>query len=944
MQVIQAPRAPRADNLAARLSLPLGALLSLPRIVWRRAIAHRGLFLAMLLGLTAAATLLAGVPIFAEGVATGALRQQLAAPGDASGVVILRHAPGRAGQPLTPEQFRTADRFAVERAPSLLGLPITTVVRMGQTDPLPILVGAASAASTDYAGYGYLAFADDLPGHVDLSEGRWPRPGRTPEGELEAVISTAGLDELGILVGDSVRVLAPGSGQAGSLTVRVVGRWLPRDEADPYWLGQLDRHRLALFVPEDTFLKDVPAVFPRVGREHTWGLVFDPFGLRAGDAGRASSALVDLRNEAQRLVRGLRVDAAPDDVLEAYRRRVFFLQVLLLAVAAPLALIVLQFVVSISGMLVDRQKAEIALLRSRGSGVGQVIGLYLLETLLIGALAIAVSPALGALLADALGRADGFLTFGGSGLPILLTSDALALASTAVGIGVVATVLPVIGAAGQTIVSYKSEVARTLRPPLAQRLFLDLLPVPVALYGYYLLAQRRSVLPVGEAGDAFADPLMLLVPAVWMIAAALLVLRLLPLVLLVVERLARPVAAAQLLLALRHLARQPYGQSGLVLMLCLTTALGAFSASAAKTLDRNEEDAAAYRVGADLQVSETGAFDEESGEWTLLPVGEHLEVPGVLGAARALRTKAVERLGDRGNEVTVLAVDPYELTGVAAWRPDYADRPLAQLLGHLLVDEAGILVDRRFLEAQRLRVGDELALNIRDQTVDFVVAGALDYFPTLYPEDGPFFVLSLDYLFDQVVPMPYDVWLRLAPDADPAAVVSDLNARGLAVVRFQALRDALAQDREDLTRRGVFGLLGIGFLIAAALSALGLAIHSYLSFHRRLVEVGILRSIGLDRRQLVGLFVSEQAILIVAGLLSGAGIGPATSRLFIPFLQVRATAHAGTPPFVVVPAGDDLARLCLGFAGCLALALPISLFLLARVRLHEAVKLGEEQG
>jgi len=898
----------------------------------------------MLLGLVAAATLLAGVPLYAEGVATGALRQALDTPGEALGTVLLRHAPSRSGQPLTLDQYRSADRFARERAPELLGLPVRMVVRVGQTDPLPLIVGGASSATTDYAGYGFLAFASDLAEHVDLPEGRWPRPGRTAEGELEAAISTAGLDELGIKVGDPVRVLAPGSAQTALLTVRIVGRWLPREGADPYWLKQPDYYRLALFVAEESFLTDVPAVFPRVSREYAWGLVFDPLGLRAGDAGRVLSGLVDLRNEAQRAARGLRVDSAPDDLLAGYQRRVFFLEVLLLAIAAPLAVIVLQFVVSVSGMLVDRQKGEIALLRSRGSGAGQVVGLYLQETLVLGALALAAAPPLGMLLAEGLGRADGFLTFGGGDLPVRLAPDVLGYAAVAVLVGIVATILPVVGAAGQTIVSYKHEVARTLRPPLAQRLYLDLLPLPVAAYGYYLLTQRRSVLPTGEAGDAFADPLLLLVPALGMIATALVVLRVIPLMLRLVERLARPLAGPDLLLALRHLARQPYGQSGLVLMLCLTTALGAFSASAAKTLDQNEADSAGYRIGADLQASETGAYDEDTGEWTLLPVGEHLEVPGVLGAARVLRTKAVERLGSRGNEVTVLAVDPRELSDVVVWRPDYADRSVADLLGRLAADEAGILVDRRFLQAQRLQVGDELTLTVKDQSVDFVIEGGLDYFPTLYPEDGAFFVMNLEYLFDQVVPMPYDVWLRLAPDADPAVVVSGLDARGLAVTRYETLRNALVLDRQDVTRRGVFGLLGVGFLIAALLSALGLAIHSYLSFHRRLVEVGILRSIGLGRSQLVGLFLSEQIILVVAGLASGAGIGLGASSLFVPFLQVRATAHSGTPPFAVVPAGDDLVRLCLGFAAVLALALPISLLMLNRVRLHEAVKLGEEQG
>lgn len=924
--------------------LPLGAILSLPLLVWRRVVAHRGLLLAMLLGLVAASTLFAGVPLYAEGVATEALRRQLASPGESAGTVIVKHSPGRAASPLSGEQYRVADLLVRERAPALLGVPVLTTVRIGQTEPLPLLADGVGIASGDYAGYGRLAFADDLASHVDLPEGRWPRSGRGGDGAIEAIISTDGLDELGIRVGDTVKLVVQGSGQSAAQTVRIVGRYLPGEAPDPFWLGQPDAFRLALFVSEETFFSAVPTALPRVSREYLWGLVFDPLGLRAGDAWRVAAGLVDLRNEAQRSVRGLRVDSVLDDLLATHQRRVFFLEVLLLAIAAPLVLIVLQFVVSISGKLVDRQRSEIALLRSRGAGQPQVVGIYLLESLFLAALALLAAPFLGVLLAQALGRSDGFLTFAAGSLPIVMTADVLVFAGVAAGLGVVATVLPALGAAGQTIVSHKVETARTLRRPLAQRLFLDLLPLPMAAYGYYLLTQRRSVLPTGEAGDAFADPLMLLVPAVGIAAAAFLVLRLLPLILRLLELLIRPLGGPSLLLAIRHLARQPQGQAGLVLLLCLTTALGAFSASAARTLDRNEGDSAAYRVGADLEVSETGGYDEETGEWTLLPVGEHLEVPGVEGAARVLRTKAMERLGSRGNEVAVLAVDPRELIGVAKWRDDYASRSLPHLMGLLAADEAGIVADRRFLEAQRLQVGDELALTFKDQTLDFVIVGAVDYFPTLYPEDGPFFVINVEYLFDQTVPVPYDVWLRLAPGADAQAVVSGLNERGLSVTRYQDLEAAIARDRQDLTRRGVFGLLGVGFVIAGLLSALGLAIHSYLAFHRRLVEVGILRSIGLGSGQLLTLFVWEQVMLVVAGLGSGAAIGLAASLLFIPFLQVRVSAHAGTPPFAVVIARSDLALLGLGFAGVLALALPISFFLLRRVKLHEAVKLGEEQG
>ncbi|MDQ5852889.1 MAG: hypothetical protein M3380_12640, partial [Chloroflexota bacterium] len=65
------------------------------------------------------------------------------------------------------------------------------------------------------------------------------------------------------------------------------------------------------------------------------------------------------------------------------------------------------------------------------------------------------------------------------------------------------------------------------------------------------------------------------------------------------------------------------------------------------------------------------------------------------------------------------------------------------------------------------------------------------------------------------------------------------------------------------------------------------------------------------------------------------------SRLFVPFLQVRVGEFPDTPPFVVQIAWDQIALVYGVAAGLLLLTVGATLLLLRRMRIFEAVKLGE---
>jgi putative ABC transport system permease protein len=188
---------------------------------------------------------------------------------------------------------------------------------------------------------------------------------------------------------------------------------------------------------------------------------------------------------------------------------------------------------------------------------------------------------------------------------------------------------------------------------------------------------------------------------------------------------------------------------------------------------------------------------------------------------------------------------------------------------------------------------------------------------------------------------PYDVWLSTDPDAPGEAIVSGVRELGLTVVAASDARAAILAEQTRPERQGLFGLLSVGFMAAATLTVLGFLVYAVVSFRRRFIELGMLRAVGLSVGQM-GLFLTgEQALVILTGAGLGTGLGAWASRLFIPYLQVGADKTARVPPFQVQLAWGELVNIYAVFGAMFVIAVSVLIALLMRMKVFEAVKLGE---
>ena len=237
-----------------------------------------------------------------------------------------------------------------------------------------------------------------------------------------------------------------------------------------------------------------------------------------------------------------------------------------------------------------------------------------------------------------------------------------------------------------------------------------------------------------------------------------------------------------------------------------------------------------------------------------------------------------------------------------------------------------------------------MRFNIAQNDIEFFIAGWIDTFPTHYPDDRPIVVTNVDFIHRNFGESPWDIIASLSPGQNAADVGNQLSTIDVKVVDATDARAEILEIRTDPTQTGTFGILSIGFLISTTLTLLGFLMYSFISFRRRLQEFGILRAMGLSVRQMIMLFIFENGFLIFLGTLVGTLLGILTGAMFIPFLQLSADQLATTPAFIVETAWADIARIFLLFALVLAVSFPISVWMLRRIRIHEAMKFGDEAG
>ncbi len=965
-------------------------------IATKRILSQPGMALATVLGMIFAISLSMSVPLYTSSVYNRIFLQRvgyLAGDNTQSSsafppfTFLFTYDSNILGN-LQWENLAKVNDFLKNQTGAVLGLPVKDYARYLATNPLALFPANIKTFPDDQKPlmWSSIAFIDNMQKHIDVVEGKFPE--YTADGPVQVMVNTDLATELGLQVGEDYMLFARdqvinGAKSTVSIPVRIAGIYQATDPNEGYWFIKPAMLKERLMVNEDIFAKRISPMLSDEIYGAFWFISIDGSSVRPNQAMSTVYRIVNLTKQADQRLPRIKLSVSPVDALLSYQRSANLLTVLLFAFSVPIFGLLLAFITMTASMTVERQRNEIAVLRSRGAMIAQMLGIATIESMILGAISLAIAIPASAGVALAIGRTRSFLDFSSTG-GVALNWDPTTLyfGLGAIALTLLARLLPTIQAARDTIVLYKRERARALRPPVWQRMWLDVILLVPAAYGLYQLRQSGSIDVLGASakGDPFTNPLLIMVPALAIFACSLFFLRLMPFFMRALTWIFSRTRSVGLMMATRHLARTPSTYTLPLVLLILTLSLSAFTATLAGTLDHHLHDMMYYRLGSDTTFTDLGDMPETSSPmggpsasaaqtesqssgsssgfgiedpnppgWYFLPVSEYLKLPGVKEATRVGRYQATAMFGSQYESGDILGIDRYNLPNIAFWRPDFARSSLGELMNRLASTPDGLLVTDEFLAAHALNKDDLISLRIVNyqtaKEVDFHIAGTFHLFPTYYPgkDDKTLFVGNLDYIFEAVgSEYPYDVWLKTDGTTDTktmdTAATRVIQARTLSWNQPSVM---INEEQARPERQGLFGVLSVGFAAAALLTVLGFLLYALLSYQRRFVELGVLRAVGLSASQMTAFLASELAFLILMGGLIGTALGIWISNNFIPFLQVGADPQSQIPPYVVYIAWPAILRVYVLFGLLFVVALVTLVILLRRMKIFQAIKMGE---
>ena len=1027
-----------SDLLGDMRRLP-GQVRDLFLLASRRLWASRRIFVGLQIGVIVAAAVAATIPLYSNGALMRLLASELKPQNDRPpGAVMLRYL------------HQSGDQFTAKKLGRLQAVVATLPTRAGiGTHGVHFYMASTqSSLATDSHSTvpedpsvqrsAFLEAEVGFAQHIHLLAGKMYAAKLGPHGTYQAVVSQATERNLHVLIGQTYHFAE--TGLSNHINVRIVGIYQRLNRAGGFWPYQFENNNLV--VSSALFQKDL-MFNPRIPLEEaTWYTVLRLSQLAPSNALHLISALEAFQTAAGQAMPRTTLAVSPLSELRAYAAQLGVMQQEMLLISLPILALTIYYIVMTAGLAISQERNEIAVLVSRGARTWQILSLYMAEWLIMGVVAIVLAPLPAALLTEIVGASTGFLSFVNRQPLALMPNAAMYEYAIVAAIGsLAAAMLPVWSATRQSIIGYKQDAARIMRAPVWRRLYLDLILGAVALYAWHTFSQDRAAAAAAHAGSFALSPLLYLVPAVFMAAAGLFFVRILPYVIRAVDALVGKYAPLPLVVAARQLARTPAQFSPLIFLLIFTVSLGYYSASAARTLNANLADALAYQTGSDISLYEVwaqqgisalgtsassagleslgtsgggsssgaasigasgtspttavgvgvggggsgglsatagggsatsssatgqsaplqfggvgqavGLLPGQTAQPSALlsgqsvaepPFAPNLKQPGVLSAARVFLEKARVIVGGRTYPQAgqLMAIQPAQFYQTSWWRPDLSPYSFFAYMQALGTHYNGVLVSRSFLSKMSLQPGDSVSLALSGgHTVgSFEVLGPIVNWPGVYSSRGPIFVANWVYVENTFGVQPYYVWFKTKPTASVAAIVKGLEKSKLFATSPVDRRVLLGKAHAQPERTGSNGLLTIGFLVASLLTVLGYLLYAVLSLRSRLLQMGLLRAMGLTRGALSVAVISEQVFLLLAGIAGGLYVGVWTAYLYLPFFQ-SATGPA-VPPFLVLGAGPDLLRMGVILAVLLGLAIAGLAQSLRGLRIGEAVKLGEE--
>jgi putative ABC transport system permease protein len=658
--------------------------------------------------------------------------------------------------------------------------------------------------------------------------------GHPPTNASEATLDKAAADDAGLSVGDPIRL----AGERRAKTYRLVGL----TELGGTSFGGASIAQLTL--PEAQFITG------NVGRFNQISVGINP-----------DVSPEELKQRIEQVVSPtLRVETAEENAnrsSDEIHDALSFLPIFL-GVFAAVALIVGAFVIfNTFSITVSQRIREYGLLRTLGASRRQVLTSVLVEAALIGLIG-AVTGVLGGLLFA-------------KGIESLFNALGIGLPTTALVVATRTVVVSVVLGIAVTVIAVLNPALRSTRvPPIAAMQNLELTAsrrrsIVTVVIAWLLMLGGVAFVLVGLFGNQKTGDAALMLGG----GAALVLFG----VSLFSPRLVRPLAGtigAPLerlrgltgRLARENSQRNPSRTAATAAALMIGLALVSFVTVFAAGLKASIADAIENSFQGELEIQNTNGYDP-------IPTAAASavrKVPGVQTVSTLQSTQV--KIDGVGGKPRATGLDP--ATAAQVLKLDFQGDTTEQTLRTMSDSET--IVDKSFADSNDLEVGD--TINVLGQTgnrASFRIVGEVKDSADLL---GSLVVTQAAMARDFAVAQDTFDFVKLAPGGDAGAVQDQIKA-----LLAQQFPTAEVRNQEELKQNQenqINPLLGLVYALlslAIIVSLFGIANTLALSIYERTRELGMLRAVGMSRRQVRRMIRYESVITALIGAVLGMVLG-----------------------------------------------------------------------
>ena len=890
------------------------------------------------------------------------MKQYVTDNGKYPSVVHLYSSVGSGGL----EQFY-ADRDMINNIDDEFGVESLHVIENLYLDSVALVPQLEREGDSDEKEF-RIGYLKDIEDHINIISGELYDDAIAQDGTVKAIVSQKCLVVQNLLVGEILELPTFKFTNGECLKLQITGVYENSDAEDDYWYKGPDSYYRDIMISETAFNKlFMSSATNGSGVRGLWFAVMD-----------YNDFTVDNCENIMNISRNYRETFLNEyshsyndyfaDIIEVYLQESTRVSVTLRILSVPLYALLAAFVFMVSRQMLDQEQNEISVIKSRGAGKGQIIRIYLIQSLLVAAVCFVVGVPLAMLICQMVGSSNAFLEFvSRQALDVEITGTVLLYAMVAALLSVGAMVLPVFKYADVSIVDHKRTKSVKAKP-FWQKLYLDVVLLALSLYGLYSFNGQKDALAQKVAEGAGLDPLLFLCSSLFMIACGLLVFRIIPAVVWLVYNVGKKWWSPSMYSSFLWVQRTKNSQAYIIVFMVVTIAMGVFNAQTARTVNTNEEDRINYMAGADIVIKEVWSDNAQAVQddplgmtdlaYTEPDYRKYLELEQADSVTKVLYDEScsVNVTNDMGGnvKVTLMGIDTQEFGNTAWFKDGLLPTHVNNYLNAISQTPNAILVSANFHELYGYELGD--VINYKNSAGDFargVIYGFVDYFPTynsvvqvegkdgLLTEENRFLIVSnYDYLRSRWGVRPYEVWIKTAEDTD--FIYDFVVENDLELTKFVDAKAQLIQLKNDPIFQGTNGILTVSFVVTLLICSVGFLIYWILSINSRSLQFGIFRAMGMTMKEVIVMLVNEQVWISGLSILFGVVIGVIASRLYIPLVQLAYAATDTVIPLHIVSETSDMVRLLAVVALVIAVCMVVLGTLISKMKISQALKLGED--